>query len=77
MNGEGTQSLLPIWEPDKYFTFSGLEVRKGTMEIFSVLSVGDIELTGGTLKVSGVTAHYSTDQGLLLPKRRRSYTVKI
>ncbi len=63
MNGEGTQSLLPIWEPDKYFTFSGLEVRKGTMEIFSVLSVGDIELTGGTLKVSGVTAHYSTDPG--------------
>ena len=61
MNGEGTQSFLPTWEPDLYFSFNGLEVRKGTMEIFSVASVGDIELTGGNLKIMGANAQYSTD----------------
>ena len=61
MNGEGTQSLLPTWEPDLHFSFNGLEVRKGTMEIFSVASVGDIELTGGNLKIMGANAQYSTD----------------
>ena len=61
MNGEGTQSLLPTWEPDLHFSFNGLEVRKGTMEIFSVASVGDIELTGGNLKIMGANAKYSTD----------------
>ena len=61
MNGEGTQSFLPIWEPDLHFSFNGLEVRKGTMEIFSVASVGDIELTGGNLKIMGAYAKYSTD----------------
>ena len=61
MNGEGTQSFLPTWEPDLYFSFNGLEVRKGTMEIFSVASVGDIELTGGNLKIMGAYAKYSTD----------------
>lgn len=61
MNGEGTQILRPIWEPDLHFSFNGLEVRKGTMEIFSVASVGDIELTGGNLKIMGAYAQYSTD----------------
>ena len=61
MNGEGTQILRPTWEPDKFFSFNGLEVRKGTMEIFSVASVGDIELTGGNLKIMGAYAKYSTD----------------
>lgn len=61
MNGEGTQSFLPTWEPDLHFSFNGLEVRKGTMEIFSVASVGDIELTGGNLKIMGAYAKYSTD----------------
>ena len=61
MNGEGTQILRPTWEPDLYFSFNGLEVRKGTMEIFSVASVGDIELTGGNLKIMGANAQYSTD----------------
>ena len=63
MNGEGTQILRPTWEPDLHFSFNGLEVRKGTMEIFSVASVGDIELTGGNLKAIGANAHYSTDPG--------------
>ena len=61
MNGEGTQILRPTWEPDLHFSFNGLEVRKGTMEIFSVASVGDIELTGGNLKIMGANAQYSTD----------------
>ena len=61
MNGEGTQILRPTWEPDLYFSFNGLEVRKGTMEIFSVASVGDIELTGGNLKVIGANAKLSTE----------------
>ena len=61
MNGEGTQSFLPTWEPDLHFSFNGLEVRKGTMEIFSVASVGDIELTGGNLKVIGANAKLSTE----------------
>lgn len=61
MNGEGTQILRPTWEPDLHFSFNGLEVRKGTMEIFSVASVGDIELTGGNLKIMGAYAQYSTD----------------
>ena len=61
MNGEGTQILRPTWEPDKFFSFNGLEVRKGTMEIFSVASVGDIELTGGNLKAIGATAKLSTE----------------
>ena len=61
MNGEGTQILRPTWEPDLYFSFNGLEVRKGTMEIFTVSSVGDIELTGGNLKAIGATAKLSTE----------------
>ena len=61
MNGEGTQSFLPTWEPDLHFSFNGLEVRKGTMEIFSVASVGDIELTGGNLKAIGANAKLSTE----------------
>ena len=61
MNGEGTQILRPTWEPDLYFSFNGLEVRKGTMEIFSVASVGDIELTGGNLKAIGANAKLSTE----------------
>ena len=61
MNGEGTQILRPTWEPDLHFSFNGLEVRKGTMEIFSVASVGDIELTGGNLKAIDATAKLSTE----------------